>query len=79
MWYFKPRLFGSKRKRSGDVVGITKKCQLLSCITVPFKIKNVFFIFTFVFLHVIGVKIIINLLQCESAQWLTRVQLFATP
>ena len=49
MWYFKPRLFGSKRKRSGDVVGVTRKCQSLSCTTVLFKIKNFFFIFTFVF------------------------------
>ena len=78
MWYFKPRLFGSKRKRSGDVVGVTKKCQSLSCTTVLFKTKC-FLYFYICFLYVICVKIIINLLQCESAQLLTRVQLFATP
>ena len=52
--YFKPRMSGSKRKSSGDVAGTAKKRQLLYCTTVLFKvlycmIKNVFFIFVFVF------------------------------
>ena len=48
--YFKPRMSGSKCKSSSDVAGTAKKCQLLYCTIVLFKvlyckIKNVSFIF----------------------------------